>query len=161
MTNQTNRGDAKILLNGAKEFLEAAQILSDAKQENETKFGQYFAPTTYLALHALELALKAFLMTNGTSLNGVRKIGHDIAKLAMEVKTLGNTDVSIKLDEQDGGIIVLSEIYKNKVFEYPREGSHQAPDETKLIHFVEEVIQLTEPHVVAYFHGSKKFKPQL
>lgn len=59
----------------AKQFLEGAQVLSDAQRENGPIL---FRPTLALAAHGLELMLKACLYLNGHEPETKGRKGHDV-----------------------------------------------------------------------------------
>jgi hypothetical protein len=91
------------------EFLEAAKIL----QETPPVRVGYWSATYYLLGHSAELMLKAFLFKHGLSIKDLKKINHDLEKLA----TLAREN---RLPEKVGLIHVLhlAATYKDKGFEY-------------------------------------------
>ena len=84
-----------------------------------------FAPARpYLACHALELALKAFLSLKGYSFDRLAggEFSHRLANLIDEAEQNGLYDfVSLKEDETSQ-IRFASDYYSSKVFEYPAAG---------------------------------------
>lgn len=91
------------------EFLEAARVL----QETPPVRVGYRSATYYLLGHSGELMLKAFLFKHGLSIKELRKINHDLEKLATLAREKG-------LPEKVGLIHVLhlAASYKDKGFEY-------------------------------------------
>lgn len=91
------------------EFLEAARIL----QETPPVRVGYWSATYYLLGHSAELMLKAFLFKHGLSIKDLKKINHDLEKLATLAREKG-------LPEKVGLIHVLhlAATYKDKGFEY-------------------------------------------
>lgn len=98
----------------------AADFVSSAKAVEPPSVP--FAPARiYLACHALELALKAFLSLKGRSLEQLAggKFGHDLECLLKEAEQHG-LDKLVNFDEpQKSQIRRASNYYKRKIFEYP------------------------------------------
>ena len=67
------------------EFLEAALVLH-ATPPVRVKFS---SATYYLLGHSAELMLKAFLYRHGQTISGLRKINHDLEKLASLAREKG------------------------------------------------------------------------
>ncbi len=73
----------------------------------------YSSATYYLLAHSAELMLKAFLYKHGQTINDLRKINHDIEKLASLAKERGLPE-KVQLTQ----ICTLASAYKEKRFEY-------------------------------------------
>lgn len=101
--------DGCTLFSLSDEYLEAARIL----QETPPVQVDYGSATYYLLGHSAELMLKAFLFKHGLSIKDLKKINHDLDKLA----TLA---IENGLPEKVGLIHVLhlAATYKDKGFEY-------------------------------------------
>lgn len=69
--------------------------------------------------HALELALKAFLLAKGSPVKPLkRKIGHDLEKLLNKTLEQGLEDIVSLSDENKANIRLLSKTYCGKYLEY-------------------------------------------
>jgi hypothetical protein len=94
----------------ASQYQQAARAVS-ASPFNVARF--------YLACHALELALKAFLSTKGLSLERMaRRPGHDLATALAEAERLRLADV-VRLPPLQRKEVRRARYYGEKVFEYP------------------------------------------
>jgi hypothetical protein len=91
------------------EFLEAARVLQATPP---TRIG-YSSVIYYLLGHSAELMLKAFLYKHGQTIIDLRRLNHDLRKLASRAREAGLTD-RVQLDQ----ILCLGAAYKEKVFEY-------------------------------------------
>ena len=69
--------------------------------------------TYYLLGHSAELMLKAFLFKHGQTISGLRKINHDLEKLASLAREIGLPE-KVQLTQ----ISSLASVYKDKSFEY-------------------------------------------
>lgn len=74
----------------------------------------------YLFCRALELSLKAFLLTKGESMDTLRKhCGHDLAALWRRAEECGILDVIGSLAPNfEGDLAGANNYYKGKAFEY-------------------------------------------
>ncbi len=91
------------------EFLEAARVLQATLP---VRIG-YSSAIYYLLGHAAELMLKAFLYKHGQSINDLKKINHDLGKLASRAREVGLPE-TVQLDQ----LLLLAAAYKEKSFEY-------------------------------------------
>ena len=91
------------------EFLEAAVVLQNTPPVRVN----YSSATYYLLGHSAELMLKAFLYSHGVTIPKLKKMGHDLEKLATASTGKGlHKTVSLKQIRQ------LAETYRNKSLEY-------------------------------------------
>jgi hypothetical protein len=80
-------------------------------------------PSFYLLVHAIELALKAYLLYKQRSVAQIRRIGHDLSRL------LNEAEEELLFDgewQKDGGLEVLREVAEqntNNIFRYPDNNS--------------------------------------
>lgn len=91
------------------EFLEAARVL----QATPPVRTGYSSATYYLLGHSAELMLKAFLHKHGQTISNLRKVNHDLEKLASLAREAGLPE-KVQLDQ----ILNLAGAYKEKSFEY-------------------------------------------
>ena len=78
-------------------------------------------PVYFMMGQALELALKAYLLSVGVTEARLRKIGHDLVKVASEAKAQG---FAAAFRKQDHGLInILNGPYLAREFQYIRYGS--------------------------------------
>lgn len=76
-----NRTTAMGLLRGAEEYFQAFQMLSKHRD-----FNQVYSPAYYMASHALELLIKAYLCAQGMTREKVaQEYAHDLRKLSFEI----------------------------------------------------------------------------
>lgn len=88
------------LFNYAHSYAASAVALEKAPPNDTTHPG---APVDFLAFHAIELYLKAFLRAKGLTVAEVKKIGHGLTKLRDRARELGLT-----VDDANG-VIDLAE----------------------------------------------------
>jgi hypothetical protein len=91
------------------EFLEAARVLLATPP---VRVG-YSSATYYLLGHSAELMLKAFLCKHGQTISDLRKLNHDLEKLASRARDAGLPE-KVQLDQ----ILHLAAAYKEKSIEY-------------------------------------------
>lgn len=101
--------DDSTLFSLSVEFLEAARVLHATPP---VRVG-YSSATYYLLGHSAELMLKAFLYTQGQPISDLRKINHDLEKLASRAREAGLSE-KVQLNQ----ILLLAAAYKEKSFEY-------------------------------------------
>ena len=112
------------------EFLEAARVL----QATPPVRVNYSSATYYLLGHAAELMLKAFLYKHGQTISDLKKINHDLGKLAYLAREMGLPE-KVQLNQ----IIRLAGTYKEKGFEYRTRKAKTFPS---LDHLTEEIEKL-------------------
>lgn len=122
----------------AKEYLSAAVLVgSDPTHEIS-------APRYYLLGHSTELALKAFLLTNGVSLNELRQqIGHDLEAALEKANAFGLDKIVSISPEEDYSVRLLSRTYKPKEHEYIVIGYRQLPQPELIVSFIERLLNAT------------------
>jgi hypothetical protein len=131
------------LLTDAKEMLAAAKLLHDSD------VWKVQGPTYYLLGHSVEVALKSFLLANGTSPGTLKKkLGHNLAKTARRVIAARSNSVSPIVQEHLDSIDLLNHYYQAKEFEYRVTGSKSYPAKETLFAFLDAIIPKIEP--VAY-----------
>lgn len=91
------------------EFLEAARVL----QATPPIRTGYSLATYYLLGHSAELMLKAFLYKHGQTISDLRKLNHDLERLASSARVAGLPE-KVQLDQ----ILHFAGAYKHKAFEY-------------------------------------------
>lgn len=102
----------------ALEFLEAANAVP---QQSTAKGSPEFSPVRYyLCCRALELSLKAFLLTKGQTAKELKdKLGHDLEKLWVEANSRGLGQIVGGLSPQfEADLKDANHYYKGKAFEY-------------------------------------------
>jgi len=119
----------------AEEYLSAA-ILVGADPAHEIS-----APRYYLLGHSTELALKAFLLARGVSLDELKtKIRHDLEKALEMAEKLGLLKLISVLPEEDYSVRLLNKTYKPKEHEYIVTGYRQWPQPVLIVSFVKRVL---------------------
>lgn len=80
---------------------------------------EYFSPVPYfLHCHAIELALKAFLLGKGVSKKDLKKLGHNLEKILKKARDLGLSDFIKITSELEKEISKANKYYSSKDFEY-------------------------------------------
>lgn len=82
----------------------------------------------YLYCHAIELALKAFLMVKGFSDEELKDIGHKIELAFNTAKERGLSKVVTFSSDEETIISWIGNYYKAKVFEYLITGYYELPE---------------------------------
>ena len=124
----------------AADFLAAAKSLQPPNVQ--------FAPArAFLACHAIELALKAFLSLKGYSLNKLaeHQFSHQIVNLLDQAERNGLYEFVNLKDVEKSQIGSASDYYSSKVFEYPAvseaiQGYPKRPDINILIDAAETLV---------------------
>ena len=122
----------------ANEYLRAATAAqTPPKTAVEALKQRISLPAFFLSGHAIELALKSFLLARGTSISELRsrKYGHDLAALVVEARRrkLGN-EVPLSQPELEA-MHLLNECYSAKELEYAITGYRRMPSYA-LVHAV-------------------------
>lgn len=112
------------------EFLEAARVL----QATPPVHIGYSSATYYLLGHSAELMLKAFLYKHGQTINELRKLNHDLEKLASRARVAGLPE-KVALEQ----VLHLAAAYKEKSFEYRTRKRETFPSLDLLIGEIEKL----------------------
>lgn len=79
----------------AREFVDASNLLCE-------KAGRFSFVAAFLSCRGIELALKAYLLARGDSVEHVRTYGHDLSKALVETYARGiDVVVDLSLDERE------------------------------------------------------------
>jgi len=100
------------------EFLEAARVLQATPH---VRIGCSSA-TYYLLGHSAELMLKAYLYKHGQTISDLKKLNHDLGRLASCAKEAGLSE-KVQLVQ----VLLLAGAYKEKSFEYRTRKSKKLP----------------------------------
>ncbi|MBM3732420.1 MAG: hypothetical protein FJW24_02960 [Acidimicrobiia bacterium] len=132
------------LLTDAIEMFCAAGILI---QFNRNRHGPLAAdihlsqPIYYLLGHSIEVALKAFLLHSGESLEDLKgKYGHDLSKAAYNVISRRSNPVSMIVENNLSIIKLLNPYYSAKEFEYRITGFKRLPRSENLMSFLSNIL---------------------
>jgi len=120
------------------EYLAAARVL----HANPPTHISYSSVIYYLLGHAAELTLKAFLVHRGKTISELKGIGHDLEELE---KCARETSLSKKASLS--GVIQLSNIYKDKNFEYRTRKNKNFPQLEVLLEEIEQLQSIVFEHV--------------
>jgi hypothetical protein len=148
MEDEGPRTTAMGLLTDAREMLAAAVILHNS---GDLKVS---GPTFYLLGHAIEVALKSFLLANGDSLQRLKlRVGHNLEKASRRVIAT-KCDPLAKLVSNNVQIISLLNInYQEKEFEYRVTGAKLYPPKDPLLKFLRQAIPIIEPLALRVYPG--------
>ena len=143
---KTAAGAVRLRLAPASLYVYAADFLKAARLTRSPN--RPFRPAQfYLACHAFELGLRAFLSLRGGLLSDAarRAMGHDLGRLLSKAHSLG-LDELVQFDSAEVAEISKASVYyTHKVFEYPAlavalRGHPQRPDVDLLLAVVEELL---------------------
>lgn len=102
----------------------------------------------YLACHAIELFLKAYLSTKGSSLLAMAesRFGHNLDSILAEAEAQGLNDLVPLPTHQKEEVLKVSYYYAGKVFEYPAMGEAivaypRLPDLSVLLQAAQTLLQ--------------------
>jgi HEPN domain-containing protein len=116
-------------------FLKAARIIF------EKNFPELDFPAFALAGQAIELFLKAYLLTKGLHVGELKKIGHDL-KSAFEIAEKHGLSQILKIEANERDALEkLSLVYQSKDFHYKSQGSWMPPMPDWTIDFGERLSQ--------------------
>jgi hypothetical protein len=110
------------LLTTAKSFYKSAERLNTGPQHLDAPL-----PVYYLFLHAVELALKSYLYSQGVDEDGLREIGHDIETAWQEARKLGICDLCSECEKLQECIQIIGPIYRGDKLEYFYPGQNRLP----------------------------------
>ena len=129
------RTTAMGLFTDSRQMMEAARIIH---LEND----RLTQPIYYLLGHSTELALKATLLAEGTSLSKLKyEVGHDLSEAATRVLDLRHNSISTLVQEKLPAIGLLNDYYKSKEFEYRVTGIKQLPHVADLLSFLDALLK--------------------
>jgi HEPN domain-containing protein len=131
-TPRSNEHVAIRFIHDAETFANAAKSLSDFRT---------FGPRYYLFCHAIELALKSYILASGGDLSELRNLGHNLVKALKRAKQLGFTpaDKDLKLF-----VDWLNPYHHNHEFRYPKLGFKRVPRAEDLIPVIEGTLKQIE-----------------
>jgi hypothetical protein len=110
------------LLATAKSFYKSAERLNTGPQHLDAPL-----PVYYLFLHAVELALKSYLYSQGVDEGGLRKIGHDLETAWKEAVRLGICELCSECEKLQECIQIIGPIYRGNKLEYFYPGQKRLP----------------------------------
>ena len=136
------------LLRYAKDYFEGFKIISQ-KVPHGTSYNpmvKLLPVKCYLVGHTLELLLKSFLLCSGVPLSNLKdKIQHDL----MKCLEMANENGLNLVDNKETAIIrVLNSCYKDKEFEYSKDGAMTIPHLKDIEDVVDKMLVLVEQKVM-------------
>jgi len=148
------------LVRYAAEFMEAG-LAADAKM-GERKGHELSAPVPVMFLtgQAIELALKAFLLSKGVPLKSLRgrEYGHQLHACLRKAKELGLGDLVKLADDEEETIEILDALYSTKQLQYIVSGFKSFPvhgplerGALRLIHAIGETLGMPPKHLPNVF----------
>ena len=103
----------------AAEFMEAALAADDKMGEKDGYEIVAPVPVMFLVGQAVELALKAFLLSKGVNLHKLRrKYGHELHRSLRKSKELGLEQIVQLSDEEHSALALLDDVYSTKQLQY-------------------------------------------
>ena len=148
-----NRTTPRGLLRYAREFAEAARIVSDSKGD------PVFTPTYYLYGHSIELALKAFLRASDYDLKKLKKLGHGLSELLAEALRQ-ELESAVELTEEEiAAVHAVNPYYRGKELEYICVGYKEYPKVTSLQKCADKLIENLESDCESATRRSENAQP--
>ena len=146
---------SKLFWSAAEDFLTAAQ-----KTKSDDPWGlghESRSVTFYLAGHALELVLKAFLRAKGFSIDDLKnKFGHDLEKLLNQAEAQDLAKFTAVSETHRKLVLLLNDSYKPKDLEYYVAGQKMWPNFRLLEEFIGNILTNTKQFCIEnakYHHG--------
>lgn len=102
-------------------------------------------PAYLLASRAIELGLKAFLLTCGRDERALRGISHDLGKALDEALATGLREVTSFNSEEEQCVRWINEYYWRKDLEYPTTGFKSYPPLAYLTDFADRLLHDLKP----------------
>ncbi len=125
--NDPERTTSLGMLRYATEYY-AAALIADEELGSESGYETYAPmPVNFLIGHAIELALKAYVLEKGATHDSLFKLGHDLEGCLENAEKLGFGSVLVVGDDDRAVLRVLNNLYSSKQFEYSVTGSKYFP----------------------------------
>jgi hypothetical protein len=105
--------------------------------------GRDWFPLYFLFGHSIELALKAFILSTGSSEGELRKIGHNLVKALTGAESAGLDVSSLLTDEERSSLTLLSKWHVQQVTRYPLLQGYLIPRPLVLRRLLEKIITAT------------------
>lgn len=146
--SDSERTTAIGLLRYAKDYFEGFKIISQ-KVPHGTSWNpvvRLLPLKCYLVGHTMELLLKSFLLSSGISLSNLKdKIQHDL----MKCLEMANKNGLKLMDSKETAVIKeLNAYYKDKEFEYSKNGAKTIPHLKDIEEVVDKILVLVEQKVM-------------
>jgi hypothetical protein len=125
---------AVAFLTEAEDYHAAATTLGDS----------YFSPSYFLLCHALELALKSFILSSGGNVAEPKKLSHDLRKALARAQELGLSPNDSRVEQAIGW---LAPFHQDMSFRYRQSGHKNLPALKELTEIVEALIAQIRPIV--------------
>jgi hypothetical protein len=126
---------ARLFLNDANNFREAGIGLPPSG---------LFGPKNYLLCHSVELAMKAYLLATGSTLDDVEEIGHDLKKLN---RLCGQRGLILSHPSACQNLAWIAPAHKEHSLRYARPGGITMPGDIEFNQFSLSVIKDVTPAV--------------
>ena len=142
-----SRNLARAFWRRSKEFLEAANLVAEAAGDRVS------LPAYYLWGHSIELSLKGFLIGHDITLRELKsgELGHNLTALWQKARSLGLGQEIHLYPKEIGTILVLSQDYAGKKFEYAEAEEYKLP-------FI-ELTKRTADRLVFFLNPDRKISP--
>jgi hypothetical protein len=102
-----------------------------------------FGPKNYLLCHAVELAMKAYLLATGSTLDDVEEIGHDLKELNRRC------GLTLSHPRADQNLSLIAPVHREHSLRYTRPGGITMPNDIEFNEFSLSVIEDIRPSVRA------------
>lgn len=139
----TGRGLARF----AYQYIEAAMLVDESQGAGPGYEHVSSIPAYFLAMHGIELTLKAFLREKGLTLPELRAVGHDLRALYRKSKELGLFEI-FKMKSTDlKALLLLVQLNEYQGLRYIRTGAKQFPSWAIVKPFAVRLHQAVAPMV--------------
>jgi hypothetical protein len=128
----------------AHDYLGDAEAYVSAARKLDEHTGQ-FSPKYFLLCHALELALKAYILAKGGTDKEIRKIRHDLVAAWSSAIALGFRPTNAELD---GIVKQVAKAHKDYSFRYGKSWTHFLPSADVFDAAVSRLIEDISPTVM-------------
>ena len=126
---EEERTSAIGLANYAEQYLRAADAAFLKEYERIGKEPVFLVPAWHLALHSIELSLKAFLFSKGITLKDLRrKFGHDVLAIHGEARDRGLMSVFPEGPDDRKTLTLLIGANEEQALRYQRAGAFECAD---------------------------------
>lgn len=128
---------------------QASDFLRAARREVEEGQTSFCLLEYFLVARALELALKAFLLTRGYAEPDVVRIRHDLEACLREARDVGLGEVFEPTEAQLSALRRINPYYVSKDLEYLTTGRKDFPDVDALLRCASSLIDAIRPEAKA------------
>jgi len=121
-------------------FRYADEYRATAEIVQSQKAGKLIIPTYYLYSHAIELALKAFLRSQGQTVEQLKSLRHDLEVALSAAEAAGLATFVTLSDDDRTALELINPYYRDKELEYIKVGTKYYPTLQSMLHCVDKSV---------------------